>query len=67
MANRNLTLILDERGNRGVIWCWVCPPRSSDLELHSTEATALADLSASTLSVTFLRLSKSQRSPFKRT
>ena len=59
MAIRDLTLILGERGIRGAIWHWLYLPRSSDIQGYS----ALTDLGASTLSVTFLGLRKSQRSP----
>ena len=64
MAIRNLTLtLLGERGSHGAIWRWLCLPWSSDIEGHSAAETALIDLGASTLSVTFLGSRKSQRSP----
>ena len=64
MVVRNLTLLRSgERGSRGAIWRWLCLPRSSDIAGHSAAATTSTDLGASTLSVTFLGLRKSQRSP----
>ena len=63
MAIRNLTLRSGEQGSRGAIWRWLCLPRSSYIKGHSAAATASMDLDASTLSVTFLGLRKSQRSP----
>ena len=46
-----------EQGSRGSL------PRNSDIQGHSVAATAFTDLGVSTLSVTFLGLRKSQRSP----
>ena len=65
MAIRNLTVRSSEQGSRGAIWHWLCLPRSSDIEGHSAEATASTDLGASTLSVTFLSVIKSQSSSLK--
>ena len=55
--------MLGERGRWGAIWRWQCLPRSSDIKGHSAVGTALIDLGVSTLSVTFLGVRKSQRSP----
>ena len=64
MAIRNCHLLRSgERGSWDAIWRWLCLPRSSDIEGHSAAATASTYLGAPTLSVTFLGIKKSQRSP----
>ena len=45
--------MLGERKSRDTIWRWLCLPRSSDIQGDSAAATALTDLGASTLSLTF--------------
>ena len=60
IVNRNL--LSGERGSRSAIWRWLCLLWTLDIEEHSAATSALTDLGASTMSVIFLGLRKSQDS-----
>ena len=60
IVNRNL--LSGERGNRSAIRPWLCLPWSLDIEEHKAATSALTNIGASTMSVIFLGLRKSQDS-----